>query len=273
MSCATALASVLRWHPDAVAWFDYTAWPHPSLVIAAAADLGTVIVDAAEPALEALDIRARPDLVPAGVVVLFERATEPDDDGRVWEYVTEQVYPGGTTIDTPRVIVVTCDYTGYGDGDQRTPPAGVAQLYYQSLAALQHEGSLTLHADAIDARQWLGRNVSITGDLPEYASMRAQVQEVTEDIDSGRTVVRFGLPRHLRPSELVELLEFRRNRRKGFSTRKTSSQMAGMLNTFVPLSPGQQGGGGLPEGYAEEELTIAGDSGAETRYILTRIPE
>ena len=40
---------------------------------------------------------------------------------------------------------------------------------------------------------------------PEWADMRAVIQEVVEDLDSGRTIYTVGPPEHLGPQDMIEL--------------------------------------------------------------------
>jgi hypothetical protein len=61
-----------------------------------------------------------------------------------------------------------------------------------------------------------GHLLNITGGASEWATMAAQVQEVTEEIDTGRTVITFGPPAHIRLDDLIEILKIARNQSDEF---------------------------------------------------------
>lgn len=105
------------------------------------------------------------------------------------------------------------------DGD--AIPEGLAQAMYESMSRDQYSGSVTLTeqevndyivSEGITDRSGIGLAVNITGGASEWATMRAQVQQCVEDVDSGTTTLTFGpLPQHS-IQDLIELLQVTRKR-------------------------------------------------------------
>lgn len=93
-------------------------------------------------------------------------------------------------------------------------PYGLARYLYESLSELHYEASFTLTQAECDGVVNLGRVVNLLGARPEHETMRALVQEITFDIDSGTTQVRCGPPRHLSLSDVLALLTRFRVRRR-----------------------------------------------------------
>ena len=64
---------MLRWHPDCVAWFDYTTTPYPTLHIRRRANLAAVALPVGVAPLSSVKgITPRNDLVPPSVVIHYE---------------------------------------------------------------------------------------------------------------------------------------------------------------------------------------------------------
>lgn len=92
----------------------------------------------------------------------------------------------------------------YGDPQ----PVGLANALYQATKDLQHDGEVEILQAEATGLVKVGDLVTIT----ELGVSNALVQEVAEDVDNGVTTVRFGAPRHLGVSDLVELLRVNRVR-------------------------------------------------------------
>lgn len=114
---------------------------------------------------------------------------------------------------------VTATSLGTGEYSQITSaqaaepvPAGLAQEFYSTLQVLQFEGAFTIVEEECLGAVGIGSLLNLTHGRPEWATMRAQVQQVAEDIDSGRTSVIFGPAEHLSPQDIVELLRVNRGR-------------------------------------------------------------
>jgi hypothetical protein len=120
-----------------------------------------------------------------------------------------QVYIACHARATNAVTQTYAQLTGY---DQPEPvPAGLAEYLYGSIATLQYEGSYTVVSQ--DVGTWrLGTVLNLTGGRPEWSAMNALVQEIADDLDSGRTTLRFGPAGHLTRRDLMELLRANRTR-------------------------------------------------------------
>lgn len=91
-------------------------------------------------------------------------------------------------------------------------PVGLAQVLYDALSVLEHEGTLTIVRQEVGDAPQMGQCLNLSGWRPEWATMRAVIQEVAEDVDLGTTTIRVGPPQHLGPRDLVELLRVNRFR-------------------------------------------------------------
>lgn len=88
ISCAEAIVALLRWHPDCVAWFDYTT-AKPTLHITAKATMTATTLDAvAGSPVQSIAITPRYDLQVPGVKIMFEKTAEVD--GVVYDSLTTQ---------------------------------------------------------------------------------------------------------------------------------------------------------------------------------------
>jgi len=112
-----------------------------------------------------------------------------------------------------------------------TVPAGLAESIYNSLNPLQYDGKLNLveeeclvGASLVEARAHLGLVLNLTGGLAAWATMNALVQQIDEDVDSGRTTLSFGPPEQLSIQDLMEFLRANRGRGVAFSFKKRSFQ-------------------------------------------------
>ena len=92
-------------------------------------------------------------------------------------------------------------------------PVGLAQFLYNATAVLQYEGELTLQEAEVSAQLSIGNLFNLTGgNLVEWSTMKAQVQSITENLDTGQTLVQYGPPKHLGPGDLMDLLRVNRSR-------------------------------------------------------------
>ncbi|MDD2237908.1 MAG: hypothetical protein PHG65_11950, partial [Kiritimatiellae bacterium] len=98
--------------------------------------------------------------------------------------------------------------SSYTSGD--VIPTGLAQKLYESNSEMHYQGSVSIVEQECTGVYTVGKVLNITGGLSAWASMRALIQSVIFDLDSGRTTVNFGPPSHLGFSDLVELLKVTR---------------------------------------------------------------
>lgn len=130
-----------------------------------------------------------------------------DDDGRVLEYKSEEL----------GVQVMGTDLAGrtYSRPSSETQaeatPTGLAEAFYNAMAELHWEGDVVCQQDDVGLAVATGYVVQILGsDVTAWATMKAQVQRVVEDVETGRTSIRIGPPKQLSPQDLVELFRLHR---------------------------------------------------------------
>jgi hypothetical protein len=116
-------------------------------------------------------------------------------------------------------------------------PINVAQFVYNATSFLHYDGQLLISEDECSGSVTVGNVVNVTGALDAYASMRAIVQAVSEDIESGRTSITLGPPKHLGLDDLIEFLRGNRNRQR---YTPTSAMTDGQSFTAAPVDIGQE---------------------------------
>jgi hypothetical protein len=109
-SCAEVIRNLLRWTPDAMAAFDYTTTPYPTLSIHLRADAGTVTLPAYGAPVSGLELTPRYDLQAPSVVLKFQQTNDIDDD--TYTSVIVQPAPSTATGDELGALVMTLDLSG-----------------------------------------------------------------------------------------------------------------------------------------------------------------
>ena len=94
ITCAEAIRRMLRWSPDAIAWFDYSTSPYPTFHCARRSALQSLAialsgVEGSQPS--ALSVMPRPDIQVPAVVLKFEQTNTIN--GVDYESVTTQKFP------------------------------------------------------------------------------------------------------------------------------------------------------------------------------------
>jgi len=114
-----------------------------------------------------------------------------------------------------------CVTTNMPSGDYQTvssittgdpQPVGLAAYLYSALSLLQYEGGVKLIEQECAGFLLVGSVLNLLGGRPEWTTMNAMIQTVTEEVDTGATKITFGPPEQLGPSQIVELLRFNRGR-------------------------------------------------------------
>lgn len=95
VTCAQAIRRVLRWHPDAVCWFDYTKG-FPEVNVDNIASLQQKIIGVEEPSLRSITISPRKDRAVSQVNIHFERIYY--SQGMRRRYVQMDCYPRPTGV-------------------------------------------------------------------------------------------------------------------------------------------------------------------------------
>ena len=109
-SCAEVIRDFLRWTPDAMAAFDYTTSPYPTLSIHRRADAATVTLPAYGAPVSGLDLTPRHDLQAPAVVLKFDQTNDIDND--TFTSLTVQSAPSTATGDELGALVMTFDLAG-----------------------------------------------------------------------------------------------------------------------------------------------------------------
>ena len=110
-------------------------------------------------------------------------------------------------------------------------PEGLAQYLYTSLTPLQYEGSYSTISQEVPLAA-LGIVLNLAGGRAEWSTMKALVQEIEQELETGRTTYRFGSYGHLTMQDLMELIRSTRTR--------------GLATHFAERQTGQSADGGTP---------------------------
>jgi hypothetical protein len=118
-SCAEVIRNLLRWTPDAMAAFDYTTTPFPTLSIHRRADAATLSLPAYGAPISGLELTPRHDLQAPAVVLKFEQTN--DIDGDTFTSLIVQSAPTTATGDELSAVVMTLDLSGARATYQKQP--------------------------------------------------------------------------------------------------------------------------------------------------------
>jgi hypothetical protein len=268
ITCAEAIRRQLANTPDAVGWFDYSsAVPtfnvqRRDLLSAQSIDLGDT------DRVENFSVTPRPDLVPPGVVFIYV-TTEVNGES-TWTRITRDT---AGALSGVGVITATIEMMGAGTDNQEAPPTGFALEYYASLQPLQWEGSVGIHEVDCGGDFRPGKVLNLAGGRAAWATMRAVIQIVTQELERGITTIDFGPPDHLSPQDFVNQLLFNRKVARppestNFATTKPPKKDDGTTtNTNAGKDPksytDSQTSTGTSTTYATRPITVCED-GAET---------
>jgi hypothetical protein len=92
-------------------------------------------------------------------------------------------------------------------------PFGLAEFIYNIERVPQYQGSFTVQEVDVTDVCPMGMNLNISGWLPEYASMNAQVQQIHYDLLAGTTELTFGPAKHLGPDDYIQRIRLNRGPR------------------------------------------------------------
>jgi len=105
-------------------------------------------------------------------------------------------------------------------------PTGLAQAMHEALSVVHWHGSFTMSEEECSGGVSPGSVLNLSGGLAAWASMRAVVQQVAFDIDSGATTIGFGPPEHLGPQDAIALLNANRRRITHYSSDSRATGLA-----------------------------------------------
>lgn len=205
--------SVMRYHPTAQMWVDYSQ-TRPTIRCASRAAnrlggaLGNITFDISE--IRAISIKPRNDLILPGVVIRYESPasqltgniiTTPQTAygtiGNV-DYIdavgTSPTVPvAGSLVTSMAVDGNTTWVTSAVSGPQLGVPSNLAQFIYDEHLQLHYEGSITFVDDDPGGRLLMGNMLNLSGSLQSaWLTMKAVIQGVTENMQTGETTITFG---------------------------------------------------------------------------------
>ncbi len=153
---------------------------------------------------------------------------------------------------------ITGSYSDVQTTAQPEPtPVGLAQKLFEAVNVLQFEGDLTLQEQDVSGQLGIGSLFNLSGGaLAEWATMNAQVQRVSENIDTGETQVSFGPNKHLGAGELVDLLRVNRYRDLKY-------------NVYFSLSGTAGGGGQVQLGRNGPEKNSSSTVGFPQTHVIS----
>jgi hypothetical protein len=160
--------------------------------------------------------------------------------------VTVTTKPGGTYQQTVEAI------------SEEATPVGLEEAIYNAMSVLHYDGKIVVQTEdgEIDPTLSIGTVINITGMRAEWATMKAQVQNIVHDLSSGLTTIQVGPPKHLGIDDIIEILRLTRFRMRWTAAiTPTSGRSSGGTN--VALS-GNTAENNTQKGRGElDMLTIA----------------
>ncbi|WP_193214795.1 hypothetical protein [Luteolibacter marinus] len=147
-------------------------------------------------------------------------------------------------------------------------PTGIAQAVYESLETYQYEGSVTLVLEDVTAARYHGTALNLLGGMAAWATMKAGVNQVDFDIDSGSVTLRFGPAAYLQADDFLELQRLLRGRAPTWmsSAERTSNELG------AENDPGSKGDtvGGYDIPQTVLDPAIGGEAGTTPYRVSVR---
>lgn len=207
ITCAEAIRLQLDVTPDCGTWFDYST-AVPSLNIQRRALKTAKEFDLEdEDLIQSFELTPRSDLVPPGVVFIFQSsAPDGEDTPQTWQRYTRQ--EAGITSGVG-VITATIPLMGLGTTNvEPLPIENLALAYYTALQVTPWEGSLVMKGRDCDVDISPAHVVNLANGRTAWAAMRAVVQSVVEELQTGVTLIEIGPSEHLSPQDFVSQVRF-----------------------------------------------------------------
>jgi hypothetical protein len=95
-------------------------------------------------------------------------------------------------------------------------PLNLERYLYEAASVLHYDGQFQLcESDGeVSSRVQMGNLVNIVGMRAEWVDMKAMVQQITKQLQTGTVSVQIGPPKHLGMNDIIELLRMTRMRRR-----------------------------------------------------------
>jgi hypothetical protein len=167
----------------------------------------------------------------------------PSGSGVGSDLTSGQVYIAAGATATNGVTQTYTSLSGYTAPE--SAPEGLAEQLYGAVSVLQYEGSYNFVTQEVG--QWsLGMVLNLTGSRAEWTGMNALLQEIEDDLDEGRTTLKFGSVGHLTLQDLVEQLRANRTRTVSSHIKERKTGDAGDVTPVDGATQGASDGGGSP---------------------------
>jgi|GEM_PF-3920885 len=301
VTIAEALQSILKWHPSAVCFWDYSP-AQPTLHIQLASELATIEQDITADNVESVDLTPRSDLVISAAAILYELVRKyqevtvlrPDGhykqttlataqahnwtitaegEEREYEVLITEKSPSDADISAPGTLIHTVTWS---DPDVPIPTSVSAAIVSES-GQLYLDGAMMLHAGEVSFAQWLGSLISFAHAPSRWADAVAIVTSVDYDFSKRTTKISVSPGGSLGVQDWIDLLTRRRNTTSASSYTVVSGRVsaaAGAWNAIPDetLDAVENPPSGMPEGFAEQTLIIATGTGVATKVFLTKAP-
>jgi len=129
-------------------------------------------------------------------------------------------------------------------------PVGLAKIIYDGLSVLHYDGTISTTEPECSGLVSPGNVLNLTGGANAgWAAMNAQINEVTENVDAGKTTIRVGPPKHLSASQLVDWIRAIRGKIQSWHlTQQQTGQVAGSTIAAGQPGAGQPGGDNVIQG-------------------------
>jgi hypothetical protein len=184
LSVGALIQRAYRWAPDAVPWIDYTTTP-PTIHIRRRGNLAAVNIALGD--TEELKIAPCEKLLLEGVIIHIRKVRDRSyySSPAVFYATDTAGITTGLRVAEFEINVVDPRYN---------PPTGLAAAYLSMHNTLHWEGHVVLPELEPTIAIRPGNVLNITGGRSAWTTMNALVNEVEIQIDTGRTIVRFGPP-------------------------------------------------------------------------------
>jgi hypothetical protein len=210
ISCGECIKRGVRWSPDAIGAIDYSP-ATPVINIARRADLPSISINlTAANLVTDFSCAPRSDLKLPGVRFYIEDiVTMPDGKTR-----GRMVTQSAGNPDAIGALVAVIELGAQGTDTPEPTPANLAINYYSCVSTMPYEGTITLKQRNTDNTLYVGAKLNFTNGRPEWETMNALIQEVTEDLFTGVTTARFGPSATLSAQAFIEFLRYQNQRKK-----------------------------------------------------------
>lgn len=205
--------------------------------------------------LARVDIKVRATEPPDTVKQYFPTYGGRVEKGHRWigaltfEVITTNVNYASYRVDRKGTVESVSEADDEGGGEEEKTYnitglySGLLKSYYDATRVLPYDGRVTVHDDFDHV---CGGSLSISGGLSEWETMRAQIQEVELDLESGVSDVTIGAPEHLSLQDAVE-----KSRQIAETLNKTAKQDDDSTSTFSGSGSSGSGSGNEGNGVAE----------------------